>query len=466
MRPGRLLACVAVGLMIWALPKPEGLEQPEAWRLLAIFAAVIAGFVLNPVRMGPMVILGLVASGLLGALSTKAIFAGYGKSVVWLVLGAFLLAGLVRRSGLGRRISLNLVVRLGRSTLGLGYALAASELVLGPLVPSNTARGGGILAPIVNALSRALGSRPGDTPRQAGEYLCLVGAHTNLITAAMFLTGMAANPLVAQAASDVYDVDFGWGTWALGAIVPGLCGLLLLPLLLHKLAPPAATDATAARETARRELAAMGAMTRDEQALAAIFVLLLGLWSTASLHGLSSTLVVWVGLSILLLAGTLSWAQVVGETDAWDALVWLGGLLSLATGLKDLGVVTWFASEAQTWVAGLGVLPTVLVLAVIYYYSMYGFSMLTAHITAMVGAFLALCLAAEVPALLAVPLLAYLSNLCACTTNYSTGPVVIYYGLGYVPASRWFAVGFVVSLFHLAIWLPVGLAWWKLLGWW
>ncbi len=73
---------------------------------------------------------------------------------------------------------------------------------------------------------------------------------------------------------------------------------------------------------------------------------------------------------------------------------------------------------------------------------------------------------AGAPPMLTVALMAYLSCLSGCTTNYSTGPVVIYFGLGYVKAPAWFGIGFVVALFHLAIWLPLGLLWWRLLGWW
>ena len=69
-------------------------------------------------------------------------------------------------------------------------------------------------------------------------------------------------------------------------------------------------------------------------------------------------------------------------------------------------------------------------------------------------------------AVLTVALLAYFSNLCGCLTNYSTGPVVIYFGLNYVTAPRWMTVGALVSLFHLAVWLGLGMAWWKWLGWW
>ena len=73
---------------------------------------------------------------------------------------------------------------------------------------------------------------------------------------------------------------------------------------------------------------------------------------------------------------------------------------------------------------------------------------------------------AGAPPHLMVALLAPFSNLCGCVTNYSTGPVIIYFGLGYVPAARWFRIGFLMSLYHLAIWLGLGLLWWKLLGWW
>lgn len=464
-RLARAAACLAVAGAILAVPVPAGVT-PAGWRLLAFFAAVIAGFVLRPLSMGPLVLVGLAAASSSRSLSMEAALSGYGDPVVWLVVGAFLLAGSVARTGLGSRIALMLVSRLGRSTLGLGYAICAAELVLGPVVPSNTARGGGILAPIVDSLSRALGSTPSGDPRRAGAFLSLVGAHANLVTSAMFLTGMAANPLVTKASADVLGVRFEWGTWALGAAVPGLLGLALLPLLLNRLAPPTLADARAARERARADLAAKGPWSRRERVLAVTLATLLLLWATKPLHGLDTTLVAWLGVCALLVSGTESWEDMVGDPRTWDTLVWLGGLLALANGLRDGGVIAWFAREAQGLAAGRGPVLTAVLLAVVYFYSMYGFSMLTAHISAMTAAFFAVAAAAGAPALLVVPLMAYFSNLCACTTNYSTGPVILYYGLGYVPASTWFRAGFVVSLFHLAVWLGAGLAWWKVLGWW
>jgi DASS family divalent anion:Na+ symporter len=264
----------------------------------------------------------------------------------------------------------------------------------------------------------------------------------------------------------VFGVDFGWGRWALGSLVPGLVGLSLLPLLMRYLARPTITDVQAARQQARDELAAMGQWTGGQLMTGAVFVLLLVLWATKPLHGLGAGLVTWIGVAVLLVSGTEDWAGVTGNSKAWDALIWLGGLLSMANALKAVGVVAWFAEAMKGQVSGLGGVTVALSLALVYFFSMYGFSMFTAHIAALVSAFFAVASAASAPPMLTVALMAYFSCLCGCTTNYSTGPFVIYFGLGFVTTQRWFSTGFVIALFHLTVWLGIGLPWWKVLGWW
>jgi DASS family divalent anion:Na+ symporter len=465
--PGRLLSCITIGAVIWLSPTPEGLDA-KAWQCFAVFAATIVALLIKPMPMGPSVLCGLVvlaAGNVLGETSKESLAAalsGYGDTTTWLVVSAFLLGSAMVRSGLGRRIALGLAVLLGRTVLGLAYAIAAAEFVLGTMIPSNTARGGGVMAPIVNSLSHALGSRADHQPRRAGEYLCLCGAHLNLVAAATFLTGMAANPLIAKETG----IDFDWGTWLLGSIVPALVSFLVLPLFLLKLAPPELTDAGDARKQARSALDKMGPWTRTEKTMLGVFVLMVGLWASKPLHGLHTTTVALTGVGILLVAGAEKWKEMKGNAAAWDALIWLGGLISMADALRDLGFISWFAETMKDEVVGMDPLAALLALVLVYFYSMYGFSMLTGHIKAMVAAFFLVAVGAGAPPMLTVALLAYFSNLCGCLTNYSTGPVVIYFGLGYVESARWFRIGFLVSLLHIAIWLGVGLPWWKFLGWW
>ena len=460
-----LVAYLAVAALGFVVPVPDGITA-AGWRVLFVFVATILGFILRPMGMGPLVLVSLVLVGITHSLSFPRLLLGFGDDTVWLVIAAFVLSGAVERSGFGRRIALTLVEKIGRSMLGLGYAIAGADLVLAPVVPSNTARGGGILAPTVRALAGALGSTPDREPDRAGSFLVTVGAHSCLITGAMFLTGMAANVLVSRAASDVYAIDFGWAQWSLGALVPGLVALAALPLIAHRLLPPTIEDAGAARESARAALREMGPWSRDQKIVGGVLAALLVLWATSSFHGYASALVAWVGIVVFLLSQVLGWDDVVGNTGAWDIMLWLGGLLALATALREEGVIDVFADRIGSSVGGLSGVVVALTLCVVYFFSMYAFSMLTAHITAFAGAFFVIALAAGSPPLLMVPLFAYFSNLCGATTNYSTGPVIIYFGLGYVTPRRWLRVALVISLFHVALWCSLGLLWWKVLGWW
>ena len=170
---------------------------------------------------------------------------------------------------------------------------------------------------------------------------------------------------------------------------------------------------------------------------------------------------------ILLLSQSLTWQGLIKNHAAWDTLIWLGGLITIIGALKEKGLIDYYISHID--ISYLSSMPTIfslLVLLLIYLYSMYVCSMLTAHIAAFLGAFFVLCVSLKTPALLTIALFAYFSNLCGCLTHYSTGPVVIYFAYHYVSLPRWFYYGFLISLYHLAIWLGVGLPWWRYLGWW
>lgn len=282
----------------------------------------------------------------------------------------------------------------------------------------------------------------------------------------MYMTGMAANPLVSKAAQDIFDIEFGWGTWLLGSIVPALLSFIILPQVIYWLAPPALSDGSAAQKSASDQLKGRGPMGRSEQIMMLVLIGLLLLWTTQFLHGLSTTFIAWLGVAILLITNAQTWDDIIHNAKAWETLFWLGGLLTMASLLSDYGFIDWFVDQSKNVVGTLPGLMVIIVLGLIYFYSMYAFSMLSGHIAAMVAPFFVVCLATGAEPMLAVAIFAYFSCLCGCTTNYSSGPVIIYFGLGYVNASRWFRIGFVVSVIHIVIWLGAGLVWWKFLGWW
>jgi len=433
--------------------------------MFAVFSATILGMLLQVTDTGAVVLLGLLASILTGAMTVTAVLGGFANPSVWLIVSAFLFSHAVSATGLGRRVAFLFIRAFGHRTLALGYALAASELVIAPAVPANTARAGGILFPIITSISRACGSFPEKSPRRLGAFLMLNQFHITIILSAMFLTSMAANPLIVDLAAKTAGIRISWAAWAAAALFPGLLSLISVPWVLYRVYPPEMVESPEASAEARRRLTELGPMKRAEIALAVIVGCCLLLWVTTGVHRLDATTVALLGVAAMLLAGVITWKEVLQASGAWDALLWFGGLIAMAGWLSELGMTAWFARTVVAhvhrhwpW--------TLLSLALVYFYSHYAFASMTAHVTAMYAPFLAVAVAAGAPALLAALVLAFFSNLNASITHYSTGPAPIFFGAGYVSQPMWWKLGFLVSLVNLAIWAGAALPYWKLIGIW
>lgn len=462
--PWRWIVPLAVATAIWCLP--HGGFDARSWGLLALFAATISSLITRPVAAGALMIAAIATGALLRLFSIQDGLSGYGNVTVWLILAAFLFARGLIVTKLGERIAYVIVTRVGYSPLGLGYSIVLADLVMAPMTASNTARAGGILFPVTLNVARVFGSEPGPTAARIGSFLLLALYHGDLVVSAMFLTACAPNPLVADFVRHGSTVRLSWTTWALAASVPGVVALAAIPYLVFRLAPPVAVDTGAARTLAAQRLAEMGALSPRERGMLIVFCLVLALWIAGDWLAISPTTTALLGVAGLLLARVLDWRDIVEERSAWDVFVWFGGLMMLAGQLEKAGFPKVFAQALAHAVHGWPWVWALVLMLVVYLYAHYAFASLVAHVTAMFPAFFATAMALGAPPLVAAMAFGVLSNVNAAMTHYGTGPAPIVFGAGYVSQPAWWRIGFVVSLAQLAIWLPVGFLWWKVLGLW
>jgi DASS family divalent anion:Na+ symporter len=452
------------GILLYFSPLP--LLRPDQRHLVAFFVATIVALIAQPMAMGACILLSMTALALTNTLPPNVVLSGFSDPTVWLIFTAFLFSRAVTDTKLGTRVAYLFIRKFGRNALTLGYSISMSDLILAPFVPSDTARGGGIICPITRSVAEALGSEPGTESGKMGGFLVLVAFHTTYVASAMFLTGMAANPLMADFALKIGHVEMTWIRWFVAAIVPGGISLLLIPFLLYRFYRPASTDTEAARVHARQELESMGSLSGRERRLGIIMLLVMAGWVTSPWHHIPNAFVALAGVSAILVMRVLAWGDLLGESKAWDALIWFAPLIMMAGELNKRGVIQVLSRSVFGYTKLLPWLVALVFLTLTYLYIHYGFASMTAHITALYPGFLTAALATGVPPLLAAFVLAFFSNLNAGITHYGTGSAPVYFGVGYVSQSTWWKVGFLLSLVLVVVWLGIGMLWWKFIGYW
>lgn len=478
------LIALALTLLIWfVIPAPEGVSE-NAWQLLALFVGTIAAIIGKALPIGAISVIAIALVAITGVTnpdSAKAALAdalsGFSNSLIWLIGISIMISMSLNKTGLGMRIGYFLISLFGKRTVGIAYALAFSELMLAPVTPSNTARGGGIIHPIMRSIADSFGSTSSpDSRKKIGRYLALVNYNANPITSAMFITATAPNPLIVTL---IYEgtgdgTHLSWGMWALAAFLPGILSLLIMPWVIYFMCPPEIKKTPEAPDFAKKHLKELGPLSLAEKITLGVFGLLLFMWAgiPAMIFGdawiIDPTTAAFVGLSILLITGVLQWDEVLGNKGAWDTVMWFSALVMMASYLGKLGLVSWLAVTVENGIANLGVgwILGMLSLVLVYVYTHYFFASTTAHITAMFAAFFAAGIALGAPPMLLGLTLACSSSLMMSLTHYGTGTAPIIFGSGYTTLGEWWKVGFVMSVVNLAIWFYIGGAWWKMLGYW
>jgi DASS family divalent anion:Na+ symporter len=461
---GMLALAAIYGAVVYLIPRPVSVK-PEGWRLTGIFIATIAGCILQPVPSGALVLLAVTLAAIFGGLTVEQALAGYADKAVWLVMAAFFISRALVNTGLARRIALFFVRMFGKSSLGVAYALSLSDLVLAGVIPSNGARSGGAILPIVRSIAELYGSKPGATAGLLGSFLMTAVYQSICVTAAMFYTGQSSNPLAARIAGS-FGYQVTWLSWFEAAIVPGMLSMLVVPWVVMKMNPPEVRHTPEASAFAAKELRAMGPLARGERVMTVVFILICGFWITSSWTKIDIAVTALLGAIALVLTGALSWEDVKGDRAAWDVFLWFGGLVRLGTALNEAGVTKALAEGVGNMFGGHGWVGLFAIALIIYFYAHYAFASITTHLIAMFPAFLAVLLGRGAPPGLVIYAFACFANFSAGLTTYGTTPAPMFYSQGYVSLKKWWQVGLVVSFVNVTIWSVVGFSWWKFLKIW
>ncbi|MDR2056652.1 MAG: anion permease [Desulfovibrio sp.] len=471
-RTVRAILPIAVAAVVWLLPVPDGLTV-NAMRYLGIFLGVILALILEPL---PNSAVGLIGCTLAGALrlvpapdgkvatlgqSLGFTLSGFVDSTVWLIFVAYMFAMGYEKTGLGKRIALLLMKKLGGKALGLGYAAAFADLVLAPFIPSNTARSAGTVYPVVKNIPPMYGSLPESEPRKIGGYLMWICIATTSVTSSMFFTGLAPNllalSLINKAAPNAAPIL--WMDWFWCMLPAGVILFILVPLITYFIYPPTQKEFPETPKWAAAELEKLGSITRQEIMMALMALTALLLWIFGS-KLLNATMVALVVLCLMVILDVINWNDVISNKSAWNTLAWFATLVAMASGLARVGFLKWLGAIFAGYLSGSSIFVIMFGLMALFYFAHYFFASLTAHTTALMPVLLATGMAVPgVDIRLLGMMLAGCLGIMGILTPYGTGPSPVYYNTGYIERKTFWTFGSVYGFIFFAVYAVFAMYW-------
>ncbi len=465
----KLGICVLIPIIVWFISPPEGLN-PTAWKLFGFYLAAILGLMLKPMPE-PLVLLTTIAGASIFLNQTKQVLSGYQSTTTWLVFCAFALSIAFVKTGLGNRFAYTMVRKFGNTTLRLGYITAALDFVLSPVTPSNTARSGGIVFPIVNSVAKSLGSEPGPTANKAGSYLLSNVYFVTKVTSFIFLTAMAPNLLAYDYMNKILGVELTWGSWAYAMIIPGILCLAVVPSIGYLIHRPTIKKIDG-EAVSKEGLEQLGPMKASEKRLIVIFILALIGWALPSIFtflglqlDINATAVALVAMVACFLFGVMDWKDMLANKGVWNTFLWFGGIVGMSSALKNLHFFDWLAKVMNANIHFEGnVTLALLGIGILSILVRYLFASGTAYIVAMLPVFLTVGHAAGINPMVLALVLASTDAYGGALTHYGGGPGPIVFGAGYNGVKQWWINGAINAFVCFAITMTIGIAWWQITG--
>lgn len=474
----KIVLPIVFGLLVFVLSyfyADYSVLSKNAWIYVSIFAALVVGLILEPlppaflgiiaVAVAVLFKVGPVGSGKIDAAIKPAAainwgLTGFSNAVVWLIFASFMIGIGYQNSGLGRRIALILVNKLGKSTIGLGYAIAIADLILAPFIPSNAARSGGTIYPIATSIPSMYDSYPDKNPRKIGAYIAWVSLATTCVSSSIFFTGQAPNPLALQLTKEAGVGVVDWMGWFLCFLPVGLILIVITPLLAFYIYPPEVKGSEKISSWAKEELIKLGSVKVKEVIMICISLFALTLWIGSSTFGINATTTAILVIILMILFKIISWNDFLSNKPAWNVLTWFATLVTMAGGLKNVGFLEYLSSKTEILIQGLNPTVAVFMLLIAFCLLRYFFASATAYVTAVAGVFAVM--ATKIPGydpMFIMTLLIIPMGMISVITPYGTGHSPIWFASGYVKSGEFWKLGTIFGIIYLAIFLLVGYPW-------
>jgi len=288
----------------------------------------------------------IVAMVLTGVTSEIDAYHQLGHPVMWLNILSFVLASMLVKTQIAKRFALWFIVRFGKNATWIFFSFMIINIVLSAFISATTAKAA-ILLPIFMVVAAVYGARGGNKRNNFGRNLVLQNLFQINVSAGGFITGSGANLLAGSLmAGALGGQAFSYQKWLFAAFPLAVILLLLGWVISVKFIFPMKPEEKEPQieggmERLKEELHKLGPISFQEIKAIIIFVAVLALWATDTLHGISQTAVAFLGAVVALTPkiGVVKWNDV---DIPWHLLMFSAGAYTLGAGLSatDLAMLS------------------------------------------------------------------------------------------------------------------------------
>lgn len=350
LQSGRQPLLLLVGILLYAgmraLVAPEELE-PSAHSALAVFAICAFYWVFDVLPLMVTSILVIVLLPMTGVLPAKEAYSLFGNEAVFFILGAFILAAAMMKSGLSSRLALIILARFGHDPVALLRGVFVLNAAMSFLMSEHAVAA--MTFPIIVEIIAALHLPP--ERANYGKSLVLAMAWGTTIGGVATLLGGARAPLALGILRELTGETYSFAEWAALNIPLTVLLSLVAWIVLRTFFPTGNMDISKAEAAVQQRLMSMGRMTLQERMIAAIMLVTIIAWIVLGeqygLAGVALTAVV-----VLFAARVVEWRDVEGYVN-WGLILMYGGAISLGAALHRSGAAVWLADQTiALWATG------------------------------------------------------------------------------------------------------------------
>ncbi len=299
---------------------------------------------------------------ILGIESFNNAVIGFANPIIFLMIGGFILAEAIRKSGLAKRFTFILLSKLGTNPSMSIFAAVFSTGLLSAWIENVVAFA--MLLPIIKEIVPLFGVNDPEKGNSNFAKAMVLGASYGSL-AGGFGTEIGTAPNLMAAAY----THLPFANWMVFGIPLSIFMLIVTWKLLGWIFPPEVKGIIGGKDTLTKTLSTLGSITRTEKITATILFFTIFLWITTGVTGIDSYSVALIGATLYFVTGIISWKDAQKNID-WGLIVFFGGALSLGAALLNTGAAAWLIQDLigmlGSNVSTLAIMLVLMIFAVIF----------------------------------------------------------------------------------------------------